>query len=247
MRQLRSGIRLTTLAVIATLALLPNKAQADLRKSIAKQFGVEEGSFVLNIPPRPGCLPGSIFTDDLRFPLTRTKPDDASLERGPAFAFAGDFGTDLGANASVGVAEWFGLAAKAAAVSNVKIEFKNARVVDILGPELKKRVLADDAARAASARKIPPFIVARSYEGTISLKMSRKQGADAQAWATVKKDAIEAKLGAKIGADDAVEISVAEPFVFAFEVVRATYFAEHLGKGADEVRLTPIPEDLFKR
>lgn len=235
------------MAIAAILLLGATSAKADLRKSIAKQFGIEEGSFVLNFPPRPGCLPGSVFTDDLRFPISRTKGDDASLERGPAFSFTGDFALEADASASAGMSQWFGIAAKAATISNVKVEFKDARVVEILGPELKKRILKSDDARSSSARKVSPFVVARSYEGIITVKMSRKAGADAQAWATLKKDALEAKIGAKVGADDTVEFTVGEPFVFAFEVVRAAYVAEHMGPGADEVRLTPIPEDMFRR
>ena len=234
-------------ATFAALAFAVSDANADLRKSIAQQFNIEEGSFILNLPPRPGCLPGSIFTDDLRFPLARTKSDDADLDRGPTFIFTSDFTFDAGANVSAGMSQWFGLAAKASSASDVKLEFKNARVVEMLGPELKKRVLRDVDARDAATRKVIPFVVARSYEGTITVKMSRKQGASAEAWAQIKKDAIDAKLGAKIGSDDTVEYTVSEPFVFAFEVVRATYVAQHLGPSPDDVVLTKIPETMFKR
>jgi hypothetical protein len=124
-------------AIVFTAALLcGSPAKADLRKEIAQRFQVEEGSFVLNLPPRPGCLPGSIFTEDLRFPIARTKRDDAALERGPSFEFSADFGFDAGANVSAGLAEWFGLAARASRGSNVKLQFTEALIVEILGPEL---------------------------------------------------------------------------------------------------------------
>jgi hypothetical protein len=238
---------MTAVIIGATAALGIPAAKADLRKEIAKQFNIEEGSFVLNLPPRPGCLPGSLFTDDLRYPLARTKPDDADLDRGPAFQFSSDLALDADANVSAGVSQWFGVAAKASTASNVKLEFKDARVVEMLGPELKKRLLKDAEARDASSRKVVPFIVARAFEGTITVKMTQKQGASADAWAQIKKDAIDAKIGAKIGSDDTVEFTVADPFVFAFEVVRATYVAQHLGSVADDVVLTKIPETMFKR
>jgi len=245
MRFGRAAIRLAL--VVSALALAASDVRADLRKSIAQQFNIEEGSFILNLPPRPGCLPGSIFTDDLRFPLARTKPDDGGLDRGPPFLFTSDFSFDADASLSAGVSQWFGLAAKASSASDVKLEFKGARVVEMLGPELKKRVLRDVDARDAATRKVVPYVVARSYEGTITVKMSRKQGASAEAWAQIKKDAIDAKLGAKIGSDDTVEYTVSEAFVFAFEVVRATYVAQHLGSNPDDVVLTKIPETMFKR
>jgi hypothetical protein len=192
-------------------------------------------------------LPGSIFTEDLRVPIARTKRDDASLDRGPAFEFVADFGFDAGANVSAGFAEWFGLAAKATTAASVKLQFTDARIVEILGPELKRRILQDPDAKAAAARKVPPFVVARAFEGRLTVKMSRKDGASAEAWGRIKQQAVEAKVGASVGSDDTVSYTVGEPFVFAFEVVRVNYVTEHLGSAANDAVLVPVPEDLFGR
>jgi hypothetical protein len=227
--------------------LLAVPAYAGLKETIADKFGVAPGDFILNLPPRPGCLPGSIFTDDLRVPLVRTKRDDPKLDLGPEFQFSAELGGELGANAGANAAGWFGVAAKASAVSNAVIEFKNARVIELLGPELKKRVLADPDALAAAARKIPPFAVLRAFEGTATVTFRKKEGASADAWANVKQAALNANVGANVGADDKLTISVAQPFVFGFEVVQLNYITQHLGSKADDVALVRVPEDLFQR
>jgi hypothetical protein len=239
------GLMLVAIPTVTWLCATP--AKADLRKEIAQRFQVEEGSFVLNLPPRPGCLPGSIFTEDLRFPIVRTKSDDDALERGPSFQFNTDFGFDAGANVSAGLAEWFGLAARASTASNVTLQFTDAHVIDILAPELKRRVLQDPGARAAATRNVSPFVVSRAYEGKLTVKLTRKNGASAEAWGRIKQEAIDARVGANIGNDDTVTYAVGEPFVFAFEIVRASYVAEHLGSSANDVILAPVPEDLFAR
>ena len=232
---------------IASIVFLPTCSHAGLKETIADKFGVPPNAFVLNLPPRPGCLPGSIFTDDLRVPLSRTKLDDPKFEFGPTFQFSADIGSELGANAGAGVSDWFGVAAKASAVSNAVIEFKNARIIELLGPELKRRVLADPDALAAAARKIPPFAVLRAFQGTATLTLTKKDAASAEAWAKAKQAAVQANVGANASAEDKLVISVAEPFVFGFEVVQLNYVTQHLGSTVDDVNMVPIPEDLFQR
>jgi hypothetical protein len=233
--------------MIVPLFFLPDPARAGLKETIAEKFGVAPSAFVLNLPPRPGCLPGSIFTDDLRVPLSRTRLDDPKLEFGPMFQFSADVGSELGANAGGGVSDWFGVAAKASAVSNAVIEFKNARIVELLGPELKRRVLADPDALAAAARRIPPFAVLRAFQGSATLTLTKKDAASAEAWAKAKQAAVQASVGANASAEDKLVIVVAEPFVFGFEVVQLNYVTQHLGSRADDVNMVPIPEDLFQR
>jgi hypothetical protein len=244
---MRRMVRLLATVVIAA-SLTIQTARADVRQEIADRFGVERASFILNLPPRPGCLPGSIFTDDLKVPLKRTAGDDGSLDRGPPFEFSAELTFAAGAEANAGIAEWFGVKSQASDVANAKLEFKDARVVEMLGPELKKRVLADPDAKAAADRKVPPFMVSRAFEGRVVLRLSRKAAASADAWAKVKADAVEAKVSANISSGDEVVITVADPMVFAFEVVRLNYVTTHLGPGGpDEVKFVPVPSDLFKR
>ena len=90
--------------------------------------------------------------------------------------------------------------------------------------------------------------MSRAFEGRVVVRLTRKSGASADAWAKLKAEAVEAKVGASIDTGDDIVITVAEPFVFAFEVMRLNYVTTHLGTTAgDDVRLAPVPEDLFQR
>ena len=79
------------------------------------------------------------------------------------------------------------------------------------------------------------------------MKLAKRDGASAEAWAKAKQTAVDAKVGASVGSDDTVSITVTEPFVFGFEVVQLNYVTQHLGSKADDVVLAPVPEDLFQR
>jgi hypothetical protein len=229
------------------VALASFGARADLRKELAEKFQVDPDYFVLNLPPRPGCLPGSMFTEDLRVLLQRSKVDDPDLQFGPRFNFKADLSFDADAKASVGVLDWFGVAAKASDASDASMDVTDAQVIEILGPALKRRVLNDPDALAASARKVPPFAVIRAFYGRVTFKLSKKLGASSEAWAQANQVAVDAKVGARIENDGSVSISVAEPFVFGFEVVQLNYVTQHLGSKIDDVALAPVPADLFSR
>ena len=77
------------------------------------------------------------------------------------------------------------------------------------------------------------------------MRLTKKNAASAEAWAKVSQAAIDAKVGVKVG--DSVTISVAEPFVFGFEVVQLNYVTQQLGSKPNDVVLVPIPADLFQR
>jgi hypothetical protein len=240
--------RRSLLLASATIPLaFASAAWADIRKTIAQKFNVEPDAFILNLPPRPGCLPGSVFTNDLRVPLTRTKLDDPDLDFGPPFKFSATLDTDMGANVGAEAGGWFGVAASASSIASVVIGFDDAHAIEILGSALKKRVLADSDALASAQRGVPPFVVLRSFQGKASLRMSKKDAASVDAWAKLQQTAIDARLGAKIAAGNTLEINVPEPFVFGFEIVQVNYVTQNLGTTPDEVNFVAVPNDLFVR
>jgi hypothetical protein len=48
-------------------------------------FSADPQYFILNLPPRPGGWPGTIYTPDMRFVVERGVTADPRLERGPPF------------------------------------------------------------------------------------------------------------------------------------------------------------------
>jgi hypothetical protein len=71
------------------------------------------------------------------------------------------------------------------------VHIENAHLVEMLGGDLKKRLLASEAARSAANHGTNPFVVFRSYEGKISFALNRQQNTSANAWAKVKTDAAQ--------------------------------------------------------
>ncbi len=62
---------------------LATTALADLKSDLAEQFNADARYFILNLPPKPSGWPGSIYTSDMRFVVTRGTGDDPKLERSP--------------------------------------------------------------------------------------------------------------------------------------------------------------------
>ena len=57
------------------------------------------------------------------------------------------------------------------------MRFTDATVVEMLQPELKRRVLADPDARASASANVVPFAVIRSFRGSVRVTLAKKQGA----------------------------------------------------------------------
>jgi hypothetical protein len=246
-RRLRGLAIWMGLAALTAVVPVRSGICADLATELALQMKAKPSDFILNVPPRPGCLPGSIFTDDLRLPLERTKSDDPALTKGPPFGLEADLGSSTGADAGATFAPIFGFFASHKSTGNTKIRIEDAHLIEILGGDLHRRLLASDAARRAADRGVDPFVVFRAYDGMVSFTLARKQDTSANAWAKVKADAIDVHAGGSLASDDAVVFRLPERIVFAFEVVKATYVANHLGPRPDEVDLEKIQADEFQR
>jgi hypothetical protein len=244
---LDAGVRATLAAAgLLFLTIAPSMA-ADLRTELALQVQAKPRDFVLNLPPRTGCLPGSIFTDDLRLPIDRTRSDDPALTRGPTFGLAADLGSSASAEAGGTFAPVFGFLASHKTSGATTVRITNAHLIEMLGGDLKKRLLASDGARNAADHGTDPFIVFRAYEGNVSFELTHKQDSSANAWAKVKADAVEVHASGEVISDDAVIFTIPEPIVFAFEVMKATYVATHLGDAANDVGLRQVSADQFRR
>jgi hypothetical protein len=236
-----------SVASAIVLIALPSLAQADLQRALAQQVNADHRDFVLNIPPRPGCLPGSIFTDDLRVPLERTSSTDDALTRGESFSLDADFESGAGVGGSATLTGLFGFLASHKSSATTSVHVADAMLIDMLGTQLKSRLLASSAAKSAANRGLDPFVVFRAYEGVVSFTVTRKQDTSADAWAKVKANAVEARLNGELRGNDAIVFKIPNRIIFAFEVMRATYVTTHLGAGPNDVQLDRVKASEFTR
>jgi hypothetical protein len=127
------------------------------------------------------------------------------------------------------------------------VHIENAHLVEMLGGDLKKRLLASEAARSAANHGMNPFVVFLSYEGKIGFALNRQQNTSGNAWAKVKADAAQLHASGEEAIDNAVIFTLPQSIVFAFEVMKAAYVTTHLGGAPNEVALVKIPAAEFKR
>src|SRR5215211_2136663 len=123
----------TPVILVLTFILVATShpAAADFRTELARQFNANSNYFVLNLPPRAGGWPGSMYTSDMRLPITFGEPDDPSLSRGPEFDFASNIGFDVSSQVGLGITGLFGLSASASGAALASVTFKKARIYDL--------------------------------------------------------------------------------------------------------------------
>lgn len=226
-------------AIASWLLALTETGLADFRSDLAKQFNADPQYFILNLPPRPGGWPGTIYTPDMRFVVERGVPADPRLERGPPFDLTANFDVELNGQAHVGLERFFGVSANAANVATAEVTFKKARIYDLTVAQLRDRARSMPP---SSKDATGPLLVYRAYEGIPVLNLVRRAGADAQAWATLKKGVVDAGLSASAAKGEGLDVESAEPIIFAFEVIRAedlkrlqTAFSDNL-VGSDKIQ-----------
>jgi len=147
----------------------------------------------------------------------------------------------IGAGAQAGISTWFSVAAKAQGTATVTMSFPDLRVVDILLDEATKRAQQSPAAQLAARRGRFPFVVVKSYEGTLTLTIAKKATASAEAMADIKKAATQARLEASAISEDRFIYKTTAPIVFAFEVMQARYSPSDGGK----IELAATPATTF--
>lgn len=217
----------------------------DIRLALADALGVSEGEqayFFLNLPPRTGRYPGSIFPGDTALPAFEiVASDDEQLLRSSPLEFsanqrlADDLGGGFsGAGASV-------LAAQSRA-GKVKVEIEGLRIVEMSGDNLKARLLASQAAVAAAARGTEVYAITYAYEGTVRLTLSAEELVETDS--ELSADAL-GKLNLELlreGSSDLVFVSTS-PIVFAFQAVAADYVVQSLDPLPEDVELTRLKAD----
>ncbi len=208
---------------IATVAFtvlgLPAQGLADLRSDLAKRYQAEPEFYVMNLPPKPGGWPGSIYDGRMRFALVRAEQKDNPAAAGPAFEMSVEIKLDASASAGVSLLPLFGVSAEASHAAVAFLNIQKAQIFEMTLPQLRDRI---KALPTQDQRPPGPVIVHRAYVGVPSLTLGRKNGADAEAWAKLKSGLVDANARASAAADEKIVIALQEPIVFAYEIARVS-------------------------
>src|SRR5688500_6976752 len=89
---------LGALALVGLLGSAP-PTLADLRSSLAQRFQADPPFFILNLPPRPGGWPGSIYTLGMQSTLIQGDPSDDAAGSSTPFDIVVDVDLDLSGEA----------------------------------------------------------------------------------------------------------------------------------------------------
>lgn len=251
------ALAVTLLVVVAAMAILvPKLLKKDFRAELAKVLSEDPKSFVLNVPPASGLVPGSVFLkDNLRLiPLKRTPRTDESITQGNSFdldwaQLAGSSGKGNVGTGSLGAL--FGDTEAA----NLQVRAKDCRILDMDLDKIKQRLKNTDLMDLTADQTKQIAVVTHAYEGILETKITRKSKTNAEAWKKVQENATktgEASSGAgnaaieiKSNTDDEINFAWKEPVIFACSVQSVSYIASHLGSEPDKIELKEVPGETL--
>lgn len=173
----------------------------------------------MNLPPKPGGWPGSIYDSKMRFALVRTEQRDNPAAAGAVFEMSVEIRLDASAAAGVNLLPFFGVSAEASHAAVAFLNIQKAQIFEMTLPQLRERI---KALPSQDQRPPGPVIVHRAYVGLPSLTLGKKNGADAETWAKLKSGLVDANARASASADEKIVITLQEPIVFAYEIARVS-------------------------
>jgi hypothetical protein len=236
--------RVQTIMLCLAALLIWNKAYADFRDIVAQRFSSSPEYVILNLPPRPGSWPGTIYSSNMRVPFAYGKPDDPVLHRGATVSITAQEGYDIGATAKGGISSWVKLSADASSVADVVMFFPDAQIVDMSYADLVRRIETSAEAIAVAKRGQIPVIIIKAYVGTPTIVVTKKDAASADAWARLSKQ-VSAGASAKATAGNSITYQAGAPIPFAFEISQIEFDPSDLARGKVTVRLAALPTTLF--
>jgi hypothetical protein len=219
-------------------------AKAEDKDVVAKAFHTDSQFVVMNMPPRPDAWPGAIFTSNMCLPIVHGDANDPAIHKGNAVSIDSNSGFDLSANTSGGISFLFGASAEAANAAHIVMSFPDARINDMDEAELRQHVIASKEAIGAAKLGQIPVIVVRSYSGTPTIAITKKNDASAEAWAKVKSD-IKVAGGAGGSSDNMISYKTSENIVFAFETTQIIFDPKDLPKGIYTIQFASLPSTLY--
>lgn len=220
-----------------------------LRDQLIERLGGRPEELQLNVPAGLYRYPGSTFLlEGSWIMLDPAQRDNTLLRVSNPFPLPFSNMTDLLFDQTSIVLDGLaGLELDLQAVS-VKIQIKDARLLEMDGVNLKRRILGSETTQRAASRGSNPLVITSAYEGRFSARITPKPGTPAAAFKKVVEKARstqgpnESKVTIAITGDpeDEITVTAAQPSVFAFRIANADFLSTSLGPMFDTVNLRPM-------
>ena len=224
----------------------------DLRGALAAALQVSadrQQDFFTNLPPASSRLPGSILATRKLLVLDATDANNQDIHAGARFQLSTDDAIAASALGSLSVPVFREAAENKQAIS-LELRVENGKVLEMDGPQLKRRVLESQAARDAANKGTDPLIITRAYSGQLTFVLRQRSKESGELWSRLERSGASSKDDRlHISADRAtageLTVEVRDPVVFAFEASAASFITSHLGVEPTDVQLRPVrPADL---
>jgi hypothetical protein len=220
-------ISITSVALGGQLLYASSVSAADLITELARGLNTRPEYLSLNLPPRPGALPGAIFSYDMRLQIAGESSDDSLLRRGDPTNVEVTTHVNLAAGIRAGWAALFGVAADANDSATVSMLFQDVVIIEMRLEDLQRKANGSLAAGVAARQGRIPQIVYKAYEAVPTLTLIRSANASAESWARVRNTPLDTSI--TIGADtgDRIVYKTMGRVVFAFEVMQASFLSSN--------------------
>lgn len=240
------GIGLVSVALFFGTSFIQKKS---LKDAIAQAVNADSSSIVLNIPPKPYRVPGTILSPKKTGFLLYAQGDmeHENIVSGETFSIEANV-QDLSSVKSGIDSSIFKNVLNNSDHLNVSVNISNARVVELPIPALKEIATNDNSTDQALKNGHDPVIINRAYVGKVEyvIKAEDQLGIDTLLKMSDKSLEISERRGVDFSFADRIEskkeisFSIAKPIIFAYELMSMKKVTTELSDEAFDLNLTQI-------
>lgn len=223
----------------------------DLKDAIADAVNTDPSALILNMPPMPARLPGSILAPRKKSFLVYSAGDQAheDLIEGDKFTIEATMKNLSQVGSSVG-SNIISTAFNNNNHLEVSLYISNANILELPISTLKQLSKENNSVQSALKRNLNPLIVNRSYFGDVEYIIKAKDdlGVDVlgdiadMGYQVAEERSGHFKFTDRLESKKEVSFSIAKPIVFAFELMDIGSLTTELSGEITEISLTPISE-----
>lgn len=240
------GIGLVSVALFFGTSFIQKKS---LKDAIAQAVNADSSSIVLNIPPKPYRVPGTILSPKSTGFLLYAQGDmeHENIVSGETFSIEANI-QDLSSVKSGIDSSIFKNVLNNSDHLNVSVNISDAKVVELPVPALKEIATNDSSTDQALKNGHDPVIINRAYVGKVEyvVKAEDQLGIDTLLKMSDKSLEISERRGVDFSFADRIEskkeisFSIAKPIIFAYELMSMKKVTTELSDEAFDLNLTPI-------
>lgn len=228
------------ITLISASAFISSSAIADMSVDLAKSLNTDPDYLIINIPPRAQAVPSSVYRLRGWLPILIGDLADKDLKKGDETSIDASAAVNGAGSVGANLMRVIGLSGSADIAAETSVLLPDAHSIEMVQDRIIDKITSSQEVQHACQRGEQMVVITKSYEGTPTVTMLKKEGGSAEAFEKAKLNAAQARADIKIDAADRFAYSAKSPIIFAFEITSLYCEQKKAGQGKYDLKMARL-------